>query len=55
MHECENITQYYKPTTANEAVLLHQNNVLFQENYKRSQNEEVLYNEWQKAIAEKSS
>jgi hypothetical protein len=51
MHECENMTQYYQPTTANEAVLLHQNNVLFQENYKRSQNEE-LYNEWQEAIAE---
>jgi hypothetical protein len=53
LHECgENTTQYYQPTTANEAVLLHQNNVLFQENYKRSQNEEVLCNEWQKAIAE---
>jgi hypothetical protein len=53
MHECgENMTQYYQPTSANEAVLLHQNNVLFQENYQRSQNEEVLYNEWQKAIAE---
>src|SRR5215469_10577813 len=53
MHESENMTQYYQPTTANEAVLLHQNNVLFQENYKRSQNEQVLYNEWQKVIAEK--
>jgi hypothetical protein len=52
MHECENMTQYYQPATANEAVLLHQNNVLFQENSKRSQNKEVLYNEWQKAIAE---
>jgi len=40
-------------TTANEAVLLHQNNVLFQENYKRSQNEKVLYNEGQKVFAEK--
>ena len=53
MHECENMSQYYQPTTANEAILLHQNNVQFQENYKRSQNEQVLYNEWQKAIAEK--
>ena len=53
MHECENMSQYYQPTTANEAVLLHQNNVLFQENYERSQNEQVLYNEWQKGIAEK--
>jgi hypothetical protein len=52
MHECENMTQHHQPTTANEAVLLHQNNVLFQENYKRSQNKEVLYNEWQQAIAE---
>jgi len=32
----------YQPTTANEAVLLHQNNVLFQENYKHTQNEQVL-------------
>jgi len=53
MHACENTTQYYQPTTANEAVLLHQNNVLFQENYKRSQNEQVLYNEWQNVLAEK--
>jgi len=53
MHACENTSQYYQPTTANEAVLLHQNNVLFQENYKRSQNEQVLYNEWQKVLAEK--
>jgi hypothetical protein len=53
MHACENTTQFYQPTTANEAVLLHQNKVLFQENYKRSQNEQVLYNEWQKVIAEK--
>jgi len=53
MHACENTTQFYQPTTANEAVLLHQNNVLFQENYKRSQNEQVLYNEWQKVIAGK--
>ena len=53
MHECENMSQYCQPTTANEAVLLHQNNVLFQENYERSQNKRVLYNEWQKAIAEK--
>ena len=53
MHVCENTTQYYQPTTANEAVPLHQNNVLFQENYERSQNEQVLYNEWQKVIAEK--
>jgi hypothetical protein len=47
MHACENTTQFYQPTTANEAVLLHQ------ENYKRSQNEQVLYNEWQKVVAEK--
>ena len=53
MHACENTTQYYQPTTANEAVLLHQNNVLFQENYKRSQNAQVLYNEWQKVLWEK--
>jgi len=45
MHACENTTQYSQPTTASEAVLLHQNNVLFQENYKRSQNEQVLYSE----------
>ena len=53
MHACENTTQYYQPATANVAVLLHQNNVLFQENYKRSQNEQVLYNEWQKVLAVK--
>src|SRR5215469_14210649 len=53
MHESENMTQFYQPTTANEALLLHQNNVLFQENYKRSQNEQIVYNEWQKVIAEK--
>jgi hypothetical protein len=47
--------QYYQPITAYEPVLLNQNNVLFQENYKRSQNEELLYNEWQKAIEGKSS
>jgi len=46
---------YYQPTTANEDVLLHQNNVLFQENYKCSRNEQVLYNEWHKAIAEKKT
>ena len=27
--------------------------MLFQENYKRSQNEQVLYNEWQNVLAEK--
>ena len=53
MHACENTTQYYQTSTANEAVLLNPNNVQFQENYKRSQNEQVLYNEWQKAIAGK--
>jgi len=53
MQACENTTQYYQPNTAFEAVLLHQTNVLFQENYKRSQNEQVLYNEGQKAIAGK--
>ena len=26
--------------------------MLFQENYKRSQNEQVLYNEWQNVLAE---
>jgi hypothetical protein len=55
MHARENMTQYYQPAMANEAVLLHQNNMLFQENYKRSQNEQVLYNEWQKVIAEKKA
>ena len=53
MHACENTTQFYQPITANEAVLLHQNNALFQENYQRSQNEQMLYNEWQNVIAEK--
>ena len=47
------MSQHYQPTTANEAVLLQQNNVLFQEKHERSQNEQVLYNEWRKAIAEK--
>jgi cell division protein FtsL len=47
--------QFYQPTTANGAALLHQNNALFQDNFKRSQNEQALYNEWQKVIAEKSS
>jgi len=47
------MTQFYQPTTANEAALLHQNNALFQDNFQRSQNEQALYNEWQKAIAEK--
>jgi hypothetical protein len=50
MHAFENTTKFYQPTTANEAVLLHQNNVLFQENGKRSQNEQVLYNERKKVI-----
>ena len=45
--------QHYQPTTANEAALIQQNNALFQENYKRSQNEQALYNEWQKVTAEK--
>jgi hypothetical protein len=53
MHACENKTQFYQPTTANEALLLHQNSVLFQQDYKRSQNEQILYNERQKVIAEK--
>ena len=53
MRACEYMAQYYQPTTANEAVLFHQNTVLFQENYERSQNKQVLYNEWQKVIAEK--
>jgi cell division protein FtsL len=53
MHACENTGQIYQPTTANEAVLLHQNRVLFQDNYKRSQNKQVLYNEWQNIISEK--
>ena len=44
MDACENTTLYYQPTMANEAVLLHQNNVLFHENYKRSQKEQVFYN-----------
>jgi hypothetical protein len=46
---------YPEPTPSSETVLLHQNNVLFQENYKRSQNEQVLYNEWQKVPSERSS
>jgi len=53
MHACENTTQFYQPTTANEVVLLDQNNALFQKNYKHSQNEQVRYNEWQKVMAEK--
>jgi len=52
MHACENTTQFYQPTTANEAILLQQTNAQFLENYKRSQNEQVLNNEWQKVIAE---
>jgi hypothetical protein len=55
LHACDNMTQFYQPTTAKEAALLHQNNALFQDNYKLSQNEQALYNEWQKVIAEKSS
>lgn len=35
-----------QPTTTNEALLMHQCNNLFQENYQRSQNEQALYIEW---------
>jgi len=49
------MTQFYQPTTANEAALLHQNNALFQDNFQRSQNEKAPYNEWPKVIAEKKA
>lgn len=39
--------------TPNEALLMQQNNALFQENYARSQNEQQLYTAWRKTEAEK--
>lgn len=42
-----------QPFTTNEALLMHQNDYIFQENYQRSQNEQVLYIEWLKATNEK--
>lgn len=41
------------PQSQNEAILLQQNNVLFQENYQRSQNEQVLFNSWKLSETEK--
>ena len=52
MYACENTTQLHQSTTANEAVLLHQNNVLFQENCKHFQNEQVFIKNGRKWFAE---
>lgn len=41
--------------TPNEAILIQQNNVLFQENFTRSQNEQILYTGWRKAEEEKNT
>jgi len=54
MHTCENTSHCYQLTTANGAILLHENIVLFQENYKRFQNEQVLHNEWQNLLEKKT-
>lgn len=43
----------YQPNTANEVAINQQNNALLHENYNHSQNEQALYNELQKATAEK--
>lgn len=42
------------PTTPNEAILIQQNNVLFQENSARSQNEQALYNAWKNSEYERN-
>lgn len=42
-----------QPATPNEAFLMQQNNALFLENHKRSQNKQLLYTEWQKANSKK--
>lgn len=47
------MAQAIQPATPNEPFLMHQNNALFQENHQRSQNEQLLYTEWQKATNEK--
>lgn len=41
--------------TPNEALLMQQNNALFQENYARSQNEQQLYMAWKKTEVEKGN
>lgn len=41
------------PQTQNEAILMQHNQTLFQENYVRSQNEQILYTEWKKMEQEK--
>jgi Associated with zinc fingers len=46
-------TQPTTPTTQLETVLMPRNNQLFQENYARSQNEQILYNEWKKTECER--
>ena len=41
-----------RPATPGEALLIQQNNMLFQENYVRSQNEQALYAAWKQAVEE---
>jgi len=41
-----------RPATPGEALLIQQKNMLFQENYVRSQNEQALYAAWKQAVEE---
>ena len=41
-----------RPAMPGEALLIQQNNMLFQENYVRSQNEQALYAAWKQAVEE---
>jgi uncharacterized protein involved in tolerance to divalent cations len=43
------------PTAPGEALLIQQNNMLFQENCVRSQNEQALYAAWKNAIEENNN
>lgn len=44
-----------RPATPGEALLIQQNNMLFQENYVRSQNEQALYAAWKQAVEENNT
>jgi len=45
---------FYQSNTPNEVALIQRNNELFQENFSRSQNEQLLYNEWKRTENEKN-
>jgi len=44
-----------RPATPGEALLIQQNNMLFQENCVRSQNEQALYAAWKQAVEENNT